>query len=292
MAEKDQSAIIEALKAELQAEKEKNENLENKLIEARKIIVTNQTLSEAEEEKISLSLLKKLEEVKQEKRKLAEQIDTEEEALTNGLQRRLADVMASKIELEKKLEYEQEYMVNRLQRKIKEIEQEKESLKEQLSVDTEHLINSINSAISMLETMSKDPNYSPQIESDKEGLEVPCFINKLIEEAKKLGQRLKEIEQEKAQSIEKNKKLQTELESVNNENFALQQRIKEGNKQVQEAWKMVGEIERNYETLSENGFNSEVITTPTSPREIIQRLRSASIESRERSASLLKDPTL
>ncbi|XP_014672332.1 PREDICTED: coiled-coil domain-containing protein 6-like [Priapulus caudatus] len=88
----------------------------------RKASVSFQAKAEQEEEYISNTLLKKIEELKKEKETLAMNYEQEEEFLTNDLSRKLNQLRQEKVELEETLEREQEFQVNKLMRKIEKLE--------------------------------------------------------------------------------------------------------------------------------------------------------------------------
>ena len=71
-----------------------------------------------EEEFITNKLMKRLEQLKNEKQSLANEVEQEEEYLINNLQKRLQKLNSEKVELERQLEAEQEYVVNKLQKKV------------------------------------------------------------------------------------------------------------------------------------------------------------------------------
>lgn len=73
---------------------------------------------EQEEEYITNKLMKRLEQLKNEKQSLANEVEQEEEYLINNLQKRLEKLNNEKIDLERQLEAEQEYIVNKLQKKV------------------------------------------------------------------------------------------------------------------------------------------------------------------------------
>lgn len=61
--------------------------------------------------------MKRLEQLKNEKQNLANEVEQEEEYLINNLQKRLQKLNSEKVDLERQLEAEQEYIVNKLQKK-------------------------------------------------------------------------------------------------------------------------------------------------------------------------------
>ena len=89
---------------------------------------------EAEEEGITNRVIKKLDEVKKEKERLAIEIEREEEMLTNSLQRKLRQVLQEKIDIENQLEQEQENIMNRYVRVVEKTNSEKKQLEEKLNI--------------------------------------------------------------------------------------------------------------------------------------------------------------
>ena len=84
-------------------------------------LLNNQILPqvEQEEEFITNKLMKRLQQLKNEKQVLANEVEQEEEYLVNTLQKRLHKLNGEKVDLENQLEVEQEYIVNKLQKKVR-----------------------------------------------------------------------------------------------------------------------------------------------------------------------------
>jgi predicted nuclease with TOPRIM domain len=80
-----------------------------------------QSSTEAEEEYITNTLMKRIEGLKHEKQDLLTKLEAEEEMITNQLQRKLNQLQKEKIQMEITLEQEQECMVNRLQKQLDDL---------------------------------------------------------------------------------------------------------------------------------------------------------------------------
>lgn len=83
-----------------------------------------QAKAEQEEEFISNTLLKKIQELKKEKETLANNYEREEEFLTNDLSRKLQQLREEKQSLEQSLEQEQASQINKLMKRINRLEAE------------------------------------------------------------------------------------------------------------------------------------------------------------------------
>lgn len=128
----------DALKKELEEEQGKNRRLleeNNQLKEEVKRLKEQFIASEREEELITNRLMKRMEELKQEKEVLARQVEQEEEYLTNTLQQKLETLKQEKIDLENQLEQEEEYIVNKLQKQLLTLSKEKEELEKKLEAE-------------------------------------------------------------------------------------------------------------------------------------------------------------
>ena len=86
--------------------------------------VHRQVKAEQEEEFISNTLLKKIQELKKEKETLANNYEREEEFLTNDLSRKLQQIRDEKQSLEQSLEQEQATQINQLMKRIQRLEAE------------------------------------------------------------------------------------------------------------------------------------------------------------------------
>jgi coiled-coil domain-containing protein 6 len=83
-----------------------------------------QVKTEQEEEFISNTLFKKIEELKKEKETLANNYEREEEFLTNDLSRKLQQIREEKHSLEQSLEQEQASQISQLMKRINRLEAE------------------------------------------------------------------------------------------------------------------------------------------------------------------------
>jgi len=95
--------------------------------------VEQEKLVEAEEEYITNTLFKRLEDLQNEKNDLVLEVEREEEYLTNTLQKKLELLQQDKVALENKLEIEEESIVNRLQKQLNELNHEKDELEQKLA---------------------------------------------------------------------------------------------------------------------------------------------------------------
>jgi hypothetical protein len=107
-------------------------HLESQVHQEQTSLIEKVKHAEAEEEFITIKLLKRLEELKTERAKLLFQVEQEEEYLTNTLQKHLQRVQQEKVDLENKLEIEEEFIVNKLQKQLEDLLSQKNLLKQQL----------------------------------------------------------------------------------------------------------------------------------------------------------------
>lgn len=154
------------LKMELETYKLRCSALQEENRALRQASVNIQARAEQEEEFISNTLMKKIQELKKEKETLVNKYETEEEFLTNELQRQLNQLRQEKVELEQTLEKEQEKQVNTLMRKIEklkkethdkhhkleELRREKIELENTLEKEQEGLVNKLWKKMDKLET--------------------------------------------------------------------------------------------------------------------------------------------
>ncbi|XP_002128917.2 coiled-coil domain-containing protein 6 [Ciona intestinalis] len=154
------------LKMELETYKLRCNALQEENKALRQASVNIQARAEQEEEFISNTLMKKIQELKKEKETLVNKYETEEEFLTNELQRQLSQLRQEKVELEQTLEKEQEKQVNTLMRKIEklkrethdkhykleELRREKIELENTLEKEQEGLVNRLWKKMDKLET--------------------------------------------------------------------------------------------------------------------------------------------
>lgn len=87
----------------------------------RKALIALQTESEQEEEKITNTLLRKIQTLQKDKEDLLRKVEEEEEIIANQLQTKLKQLQNEKVQLENVLEQEQEAMVNRLQKQLDDL---------------------------------------------------------------------------------------------------------------------------------------------------------------------------
>uniref|UniRef100_A0A6B2LLH1 Uncharacterized protein n=1 Tax=Arcella intermedia TaxID=1963864 RepID=A0A6B2LLH1_9EUKA len=95
--------------------------------------VEQEKLVEAEEEYITNTLFKRLEELQKEKNGLILEVEREEEYLTNTLQKKMEIVKQEKIALENRLEIEEEAIVIRLQKQLNILQEQKEELEQRVA---------------------------------------------------------------------------------------------------------------------------------------------------------------
>ena len=132
-----------------------------------------QAKAEQEEEFISNTLLKKIQDLKKEKESLALNYEQEEECLTNDLSRKLNQLRQEKVQLEHTLEQEQECLVNKLMRKIEKLETEtgsKQATLEQLRREKVELENTLEQEQEAL--VNKLWKRMDKLESEKRGLQI------------------------------------------------------------------------------------------------------------------------
>lgn len=115
--------------------------------------IKNFVQMEAEEEGITNRVIKRLDEVKKEKERLAIEVEREEEMLTNKLQRKLRQVLQEKIDIENQLEQEQENIINRYVREAEKTNTEKKQLEEKLNI----LSSKVD--VEILQQLDKLTNY-------------------------------------------------------------------------------------------------------------------------------------
>uniref|UniRef100_A0A1I8HEL1 Coiled-coil domain-containing protein 6 n=1 Tax=Macrostomum lignano TaxID=282301 RepID=A0A1I8HEL1_9PLAT len=106
---------VETLKLRVKALQQEN-------LELRRNSVSIQAKAEQEEEYITNTMLKKIQNLQKEKERLAQSYEQEEEHLTNDLTRRLFRLKQEKVDLEMELEREQEAQVNKLLKRIEKLE--------------------------------------------------------------------------------------------------------------------------------------------------------------------------
>ncbi len=118
---RDQEVRISQLQQLLAIETEQTAQLQEQNNKLKKNMCKLQSSAEAEEEYISNTLLKRIDQLKIEKQELLVKLEAEEEMITNQLQKKLQQLQKEKIQMEITLEQEQESMVNRLQKQLDDL---------------------------------------------------------------------------------------------------------------------------------------------------------------------------
>ncbi|CAF0952537.1 unnamed protein product [Adineta steineri] len=134
------------LKVELETYKLRLKASQQEIKQLKHASVHMQAKAEQEEEFISNTLLKKIQELKKEKETLANNYEREEEFLTNDLSRKLQQLREEKQTLEQSLEQEQASQINKLLKRIKRLEAEtinKQTTLEQLKREKIELENTL-----------------------------------------------------------------------------------------------------------------------------------------------------
>ncbi|UJR34891.1 hypothetical protein I4U23_027669 [Adineta vaga] len=134
------------LKVELETFKLRLKGSQQEIKQLKHASVHMQAKAEQEEEFISNTLLKKIQELKKEKETLANNYEREEEFLTNDLSRKLQQLREEKQSLEHSLEQEQASQINKLLKRIKRLEAEtinKQNTLEQLKREKIELENTL-----------------------------------------------------------------------------------------------------------------------------------------------------
>lgn len=116
------------LREQLERERKRSSSYAAEIRKLKEHQLETQQRVEQEEEFMTNTLMKRLEQLKVEKQAIVAQVEQEEEFLTNSLQRRLDAVNREKFQLEQQLEAEQEFMVNKLQKQVNSLAKEKTAL--------------------------------------------------------------------------------------------------------------------------------------------------------------------
>ena len=85
-------------------------------------------------------MIKHVNKLKKEKEDILSEVEKEEEYISNTLQKKLQQVLQDKIELENRLEQEQEYIVHKLQNQLISLTNEKRNIIEQLEQSKSQLL--------------------------------------------------------------------------------------------------------------------------------------------------------
>jgi coiled-coil domain-containing protein 6 len=198
----------------LELEKRRNKSIceELRLTKEQNLQVQKQV--EQEEEYITNKLMKRLEQLKNEKQVLVNEVEQEEEYLVNNLHKRLEKLNTEKVDLENRLEVEQEYIVNKLQKKLDELSQEKSKLN--------------------LEKV----NLENQLEAEQE-----YIVNKLQKQVERLGKEKRALQKEKADMQRQVTDLAGAVDKLNRDKVALE------NQMEMEEEGIVNRLQRQLEQL-------------------------------------------
>lgn len=184
-----------------------------------------QTMVEQEEEYITNRLMKRLEQLKQEKQILANEVEQEEEFLTNTLQKRLEKITKEKVELENQLEVEQEYIVNKLRKQLEHLNAEKNKLtrekidlENQLEAEQEYIVNKLQKQVAKLGT-DKSSLQREKNDLQKQVQGLAKSVDKLNKDKVLLEQQM-EMEEENIVN-----RLQRQLEHVTHQYRTLERRM-------------------------------------------------------------------
>jgi len=225
---------------------------ENKKLQ--KESVEQQARAEQEEEFISNTLLKKIQELKKEKETLASHYEKEEEFLTNQLTKKMGHLKQEKVELERTLEREQEYQVNKLMRRIERLERETHSkhssldqlrrekveLENTLEKEQEALVNRLWKKLDRLErekrslqvklntntgsgtTASTTVETKRPVDKSDSSEKVASHVKSLKKEVDQLRQQLTSSSEQHTTQM---KSMENEEKSLREENFRLQRKL-------------------------------------------------------------------
>ncbi|XP_059097152.1 coiled-coil domain-containing protein 6-like [Tigriopus californicus] len=268
------------LKCELETYKLRVKSLQEENKAIRQASVHIQAKAEQEEEFISNTLLKKIQELKKEKESLALNYEQEEECLTNDLSRKLNQLRQEKIHLEHTLEQEQECLVNKLMRRIEKLEsetstkqnnletlrREKVELENTLEQEQEALVNKLWKRMNKLETEKR----SLQVKLDQPVSEPPSprSINELnngdtaanlannIQQLRQEVTRLKkQLEAGQAEHEAKVARYAKEEQEIREENLKLQRRLQLEMERREALCRTLSESESSLEMEEERVYN-------------------------------------
>ncbi|KFD52138.1 hypothetical protein M514_06983 [Trichuris suis] len=256
---------------------------ENRALKQTSVLI--QAKAEQEEEFISNTLLKKIQELKKEKEALAVNYEQEEECLTNDLSRKLSQLRQEKAELAVSLQQEQESLVAKLMRKLKKLEaetaikqqnldqlrREKVELENTLEQEQEALVNRLWKRLDKLENekkllqqkleeplsqppspmdCSKSSNGRPEHSADP--MAMIRDIERLRNEVCLLRQQLRTAQ---AEHTEKMAQLAREEQQVKEENVRLQRKLQMEVERRLQLCRHLSESESSLEMEDERHFN-------------------------------------
>jgi len=233
---------VEKFKIQVKALTDENKKLQKESVE-------QQARAEQEEEFISNTLLKKIQELKKEKETLASHYEKEEEFLTNQLTKKMTHLKQEKVELERTLEREQEYQVNKLMRRIERLEREthtkhtgleqlrreKVELENTLEKEQEALVNRLWKKLDRLEREKRNlqvklnesgsnnnKNVDRPVDKNDSSEKVASHVKSLKEEVDQLRQQLTQSSEQHTTQMQS---MESEEKSLRAENFRLQRKL-------------------------------------------------------------------
>jgi len=256
---------------------------ENRIL--RQASVNLQARAEQEEEFISNTLLKKIQDLKKEKETLVIHYEKEEEFMTNQLSKKMNYLKNEKVELERTLEREQEYQVNKLMRRIErqerelvtkhtsidQLRREKVELENTLEKEQEALVNKLWKKLDRLEhekrqlqvklnetgpstgtgPNSSQPVHRPVNKTDSS--------EKVASHARKLQQEVDQLRKKLAVSSEQHmtkwRSLENEEKTLREENVRLQRKLNMEVERREALHRQLSESETSLEMEEERDFN-------------------------------------
>jgi len=258
----------------------------------RQASVNIQARAEQEEEFISNTLLKKIQELKKEKETLAIHYEKEEEFLTNQLSKKLGHLRQEKVELERTLEREQEYQVNKLMRRIERLEREtvskhssldqlrreKVELENTLEKEQEALVNRLWKKLDRLEhekrnlqarinenggASSTKQCTNRTVEREDSSEKVASHVKNLKREVERLR---KQLSQSTTEHTKQMKAIETEEKQLREKNLNLQRKLQMEIDRREALHRHLSESESSLEMDEERAFNHELSLGAIQPR--------------------------
>lgn len=250
---------------------------ENRTLKQASVLI--QAKAEQEEEFISNTLLKKIQELKKEKETLALNYEQEEECLTNDLSRKLVQLRQEKAELAATIQQEQESLVSKLMRKIKKLEsetqgkqqhleqlrREKVELENTLEQEQEALVNRLWKRMDKLENEKRNlqekldqPISAPPSPMDvnngeaADSVALAKHISYLRNEVSKLKQQLRLSQVEQSSRMQQ---LSREEQQIRDENIRLQRKLQMEMERREQLCRHLSESESSLEMEDERHFN-------------------------------------
>eukprot|EP00698_Gefionella_okellyi_P019111 TRINITY_DN5811_c0_g1_i1.p1 TRINITY_DN5811_c0_g1~~TRINITY_DN5811_c0_g1_i1.p1 ORF type:complete len:396 (-),score=86.32 TRINITY_DN5811_c0_g1_i1:155-1342(-) len=216
--------------------------------------------AEMEEESIANRLLKKVNNLQQEKEKLVMEVEREEEMLTNNLQKKLDALRREKVAVENQLEIEQEYITNKLQKQLRTVQEEKHLLEQRWEQHTQELVGQLNEHEQSfrMERMQ----LQAQLETEEESL-----TNRLTKQMDAVRKQHQETRREAELAKEKNATMRRALDKLRAENYALKLKIGREEERRHQLMSEKVMITQHMEADSERQFNRMSATAPVDTRD-------------------------